>query len=501
MNVTTERLENCQVNVIIEMDPAEVDEILRQAARKISRQVNVPGYRRGKAPFHAVVRAFGRETIQQQAMDDRGQSWYEKALEEIEYKPYQPGELKEVAWEPFRMTVLLPIQPEVDLGDYRSVRVPFEVEPVTEEAVDAYLRELQEMHAQWAPVERPAAVGDQVMLDAEGKVGDEVVWKYEYHEMRLAVGASQPLPGFHEEIVGVSAGETKVFRLPYLEDEEPEGGASREATFTVRLQLVKGRDLPPLDDDLALMVGDFDSLEALRASVRERLETQALQQLEAEYGNRVLDAMIETAKQVEYPPQAVDREADMSLDRMERNLASAGVGLERYLGMLGKTRAAYKEEIRPAAETRLRRRLVVLELAAREGLEVEDDEIEARIERLSEGTGPEAEELRALLSSPEGHHSVADDLLIEKAHERAIEIGKGEAPPLEERPGDEEEAGEVEPAPSHTGGSEGEPDDATRVDAEAGEAGQEGGETTGDEAEGEGEPGGAGEEGTLQTLQ
>ena len=139
MEVTTERLEDCQVNVIIEMDAAETDKRLRQTARTISRQFNVPGYRRGKAPFAAIVRTFGREAIQQQAVEDWGQELYEEAVEEIEYEPYQVGELQDVEWDPFRMTVLLPIPPEVDLGDYRSVRVPYEVEPVTEEQIDEYV--------------------------------------------------------------------------------------------------------------------------------------------------------------------------------------------------------------------------------------------------------------------------------------------------------------------------------------------------------------------------
>ena len=221
MKVTTERLEDCQVNVIIELDAAEIDKRLRQTARKISRQFTVPGYRRGKAPFAAVIRAFGREAIQQQAIDDLGQELYEEALEEIEYEPYQVGELQDVEWDPFRMTVLLPIPPEVDLGDYRSVRVPYEVEPVTEEQIEAYLAGLQQEHAQWVPVERPAAIGDQVVLDMQGMAGDEVeIMSNEEYEMLLQADVAYPLPGFHEEIVGMSTGEEKTFTLTVPEDDD-----------------------------------------------------------------------------------------------------------------------------------------------------------------------------------------------------------------------------------------------------------------------------------------
>ena len=163
MKVTTERLENCQVNVFIEMDAADIEKELRQTAKKLSRNYNVPGYRRGKAPYHAVVRVFGREALQQQALEDFGQDLYDQAMEEIEYQPYEMGELTDVEWEPFRMTILLPIQPEVDLGDYRSARIPSDPQPVTDEDIDDRLQELREENAQWVPVDRPAALGDQVV--------------------------------------------------------------------------------------------------------------------------------------------------------------------------------------------------------------------------------------------------------------------------------------------------------------------------------------------------
>ncbi len=432
MKVTTERLENCQVNVIIEMDAAEIDKELRQTARKLSRQFNVPGYRRGKAPYHAVIRVFGREAVQQQALEDWGQDLYEKALEEIEYEPYEVGELKDVEWDPFRMTILLPIKPEVDLGDYRAVRVPFEPEPVTDERIEAYLKELQQNNAQWVPVERPATWGDMVVIDAEGKIGDEVVLSNEGEELLLETEAETPLPGFQAEIVGLSPGEEKTFMLTYPEDDRDEEVAGQEATFAVKLYTVKEENLPPLDDELAMMVGDYDSLEALKAAIRENLETEALQKAEADYPDRVLEVMIEGAGRIEYPPQAIDRESELVLDQMERNLASAGLALDQYLAMVNKTREMYKQELRPAAEERLRKRLVLNEAARQEGLEADPEEVEAEINRLSEMMGDEAEQMRQALDSPGGRQSIANDLVMDQVQERIMQIAKGEAPPLEE---------------------------------------------------------------------
>jgi trigger factor len=432
MKVSTERLDNCQVNFVIEMDAAEVDEKLRQTARKISNQFTVPGYRRGKAPFHAVLRVFGREAIQQQALEDFGNELYEKALKEIEYEPYETGALKDVEWEPFRMTVLLPIRPEVDLGDYRAVRVLSEPEPVTDGRVEQYLEELQQRHIQWVPVERPAAFGDQVMLDMKGAVGDDVIMDKEDHEMLLQAEDSLPLPGFHEQIVGMSPGDEKTFVLAVPEDDSHEAAAGENATIVARMHTVKEKNLPPLDDELAMMVGDYDSLDALKAGVRENLEAESRKEAEEGYLDKVLEAMIAAAVKIEYPSQAIDREADLMVNQMEMNLASAGIQLDRYLAMIGKTREAYRREMHPSAEERLRKRLVLTQLAEQEKIQIAPEEVEAEIEQMSEAMGDRADEMQEMLSSPEGRLSVTNDLLMARVQERVVQIGKGEAPPLKE---------------------------------------------------------------------
>jgi trigger factor len=464
MQVTTERLEDCQVKVIIELDAAEVDKKLRQTARTISRQFTVPGYRRGRAPFHAVIRVFGREAVQQQALEDFGQELYEKALEQIEYEAYEVGELDDVEWDPFRMTVLLPIEPEVDLGDYRNIRIPFEPEEIGEEQIEEFLAELQQEHSQWVPVERPAAIGDHVVLDLEGKVGDELFMSNEEHEMLL-----------EEEIVGISPGEGKTFEVTVPEDDFDESVAGQVGTVTVHMHTVKEQDLPPLDDELAMMVGDYDSLDDLRAATRERLEAEALQKAETEYLDQALEAMIEAAVKIEFPTQAVDREADVALNQMERNLATSGIQLDTYLGMIGKTREMYKQELRPAAENRLKRRLVLRQVAEQEGLRIEEEEIEDEIDRLSEMMGEQADEMRQMLESPAGRLSVADDLMVELVQERIIQIAKGEAPPLEE--GEPEESAEAEVEVEQPETEESAPEslqEAEEPEAEAPEAPQEG---------------------------
>jgi trigger factor len=444
MKVTTERLDNCQVNVIIEMDAAEIDKKLRQTTRKLSREFTVPGYRRGRAPYHAVIRVFGREAVQQQALEEFGNDLYEQALEEIEYEAYDIGELKDVEWDPFRMTVLLPIEPEVDLGDYRSVRVDFAPQEVTDEDVEAYLEQQRQEFAQWVPVDRPAEMGDQVVMDYQGTADDQPVMDNENYELLLEEDAVHPLPGFHQQVVGMSPGETKTFELPVPEDDENEEVVGKTATITATLHTVRERDLPDVDDELAMMIGTYETLDDLKASVLERLETEALEREEAEYLDQVLEAMIEAAPRIEYPPQAVDREADMTVRQMEQNFAMQGLPPDTLWRMMGRTREQYKQEMHPMAETRLRKRLVLDEVASREELEISDDEIEAEIERLVAMSGDEADAMREMLDTEQGRESIVQDLRIDHAGERIKAIGKGEAPPLAEAEAEVETETEAE---------------------------------------------------------
>jgi trigger factor len=468
MKVTTERLDNCQVNVIVEMDAAETEGKLRQTARKLSREFTVPGYRRGRAPYHAVIRVFGREAVQQQALEDWGNDLYEQALEEIEYEAYDIGELQDVEWEPFRMTVQLPIPPEVDLGDYRSVRVPFAPSEVTDEDIDAYLEEQRQEFAQWVPVERPAEMGDQVVMDYRGTADDELVMDNEEFELLLEEGASHPLPGFHEQVVGMSPGEIKTFELVGPEDDEDEQVAGKTVTITAQLHTVRERDLPEIDDELAMMIGTYETLEDLKVSVRERLETEALEREEAEYLDKVLEAIIEAAPRIEYPPQAADREVDMAVRQVEQNFAMQGLPPDTLWRMMGKTREHYQQEMRPMAEIRLRKRLVLEEVGRREGLEIPDDEIEAEIERLVAMAGDEADDLREMLESPQGRESVIDDLRIDWAQERIKAIGKGEAPPLAEAEVEVEPEAESDAKPEAEAAAETEPGAEAEAEPEAG---------------------------------
>jgi trigger factor len=447
MKVTSERKENCQVRVTVELDAAEAEDKLRQTAQRLSRRYTVPGYRKGKAPYAAVLRTFGRELLQEQALEEFGQELYDQALKQVEYEPYAPGELEKVEWDPFRLEILLPIMPEVDLGDYRSVRATPEPKPVADDAVDRYLEELRQQHTQWVPVERPAALGDHVVVDIEGRAGDQVVLSNQGRELTLDAASPYPLPGFHEQVAGMSPGEDKQFTLTYPDDDPRKDMAGREATLTVKLLTINEPDVPALDDELAQTVGDYSTLADLRAAAHKNLEEEARLAAEAELPDKALDAMIAAATKIEYPPQAVEKELDSMLEDMEQNLSTRGIKLDTFLGMIKKTRDAYRQELRPAAEERLRHVLALGEAIKREGLKVEEAEVEAKAQQLKAQEEFQSEEMQKLLDGPAARAGLANDLLLTKIRDRIAEIARGEAPPLEaaaEAPGDGEALAEAE---------------------------------------------------------
>ncbi len=449
MKVTSERQENCQVRVTVELDAAEVENKLRQTAQRLSRRYTVPGYRKGKAPYAAVLRTFGRELLQEQALEEFGQELYDQALAGIEYKPYTAGELEKVEWDPFRLEILVPIMPEIDLGDYRAVRATPEPKPVADDAVDQYVEDLRRQHTQWIPVERPAVLGDHVVVDIEGRAGDEVILSNQGREMTIDTASRYPLPGFHEQIVGMAPGEEKQFALAYPDNDPRKDLAGHEATFTVKLLAVNEPDVPPLDDELAQMVGDYSTLADLRAAAHKNLEEEALQAAEAELPDKALDAMIAAATKIEYPPQAVDKEIDSMLEEMEENLSSSGIKLDTFLGMIKKTREAYRQELRPAAEARLKHVLALGEAIKREGVKVEEAEIEAKVQELKAQEEFQSEEMQKLLDGPAARAGLANDLLLTKIRERIAQIARGEALPLEvvaETPAEAEPAETAEPS-------------------------------------------------------
>ena len=433
MKVTTEPRENRQLALSIEVDPERVEAALTKAAKSIAHKANIPGFRKGKAPRHVVERIFGKSALIEEALDELGQQVYREALDQAQIEPYGPGQLEHVQSEPLVLKMIVSLPPEVELGDYRSLRVPFEAPAVSEGEIDHQIEHIRKRHAMIEPAPDGTAAdwSQMVTLDIQASVeGKSFLDRNDAGvvlDKEPLDGSAPILPGFEELIIGMKPGDEKTFSLPVPEDANYGEFANKTAKFKVILKDVRLRTLPGADDALAQTVGDFETIDELRDAIRQDLADAKRREAEAAYVDRVVDQLLETA-QIEFPPLMVEQELDAALERADNLLREQKLNLEDYLKALGKTRDEYRAERRPAAEARIRRSLLLSRIVELERLSVDPSEVDGEIETISAATEQRAGDVRDSLSGDVSQRRLELELLTRKALDRLVSIARGEAP-------------------------------------------------------------------------
>jgi trigger factor len=444
VKVTTEELERCEILMTIEAEPAKEQDLLKKAARRIARQVQIPGFRPGKAPYNTIVRRFGLEAVQQEVFEHSGEKIITDALEEAELEPRAPLKFDEVSWNPLTIKVRVPGPPRIELGDYREIRLETKELEVSDEDVDETLKALQERNATWVPVERPAEIGDLITMSVVEKDGDEVLAENEAVEYELTPPAEdeevvEGQPDFITPLIGLSADESKSFTIDYPEDWTAEKYAGREITFEVAVSSVKEKELDPLDDDFAQSMGDVETLDELKAQIRSNIEQQRQFQYNKELGREVLDQIVENAETIEWPEALEEYRVDQELERLEEQLAQSGLSLDDYWRTENTTEEEFRHESQGRVAEGLKTGLVLNELVKLEVLEVNNIEILERARAIADLSGAGDQFWQGVLSSQSYQATIANDLLTDKVFERLAAIAKGEAP----EPGVEPEVEEV----------------------------------------------------------
>lgn len=442
MKITTEPLENRQRRLTIEVDEERTQQTMRQVVRQIAQQVNIPGFRKGKAPYEVVVQRFGEDTIRREAAEKLAETVYKEAIQQEGIEPYAPGTLDGAELRPitFKFTIALP--PSVDVGNYRDYRLAAPQVQVPEEEVQQALQQMREQNAILELVDRPAALDDGVVIDVVGRTADGSEFlKVDNVRILLDATSTDPAPGFAEAIVGMKAGEERTFTLTLPADFPREELRGQEAEFTAKMTEVYESILPALDDDLARTVGSFDSFEELEKQIRAQLQRAAQEKADEEYATQVLEAIVGQAR-VEYPPAMLNQQLDDVVAEVEQAVKrQMRLSMEDFLRFQNKTLEELRKELEPRAADRLKRALVLGKVVALEGLEVNEEEVGTRIEEASTPWGVRADDVRASLSSDSGRQAVRTRLLANKAVQRLAAIAKGEAPELVPVERSEEEAG------------------------------------------------------------
>ncbi|MBN1401008.1 MAG: trigger factor [Anaerolineae bacterium] len=474
MKVSTEPVGTRQVALTIEPDPERIQNAMRRAARNLSRLRPVRGFRPGRAPYAMVERMLGREMILNEALNDIAQDLYREAVEEAGIEPYNRPQLEVQSQDPLTLTANVALVPVVTLGDYAAIEI--EPEPavsVSEEQIDEQVELVRRRFAEHEPVERPVQMGDQVVCSIQGVADGETV--VDQSNATLQVTDELTPAGFAEALVGMSADEERTFSLTYPEDFEDEDLADKNVAFTVKMITVRQTNLPAVDDDLAKMAGDYDTLaelrEGLAEDLRQRLESEARQR-EAE---AALAALLEQAS-VEYPALALENEVEAALERQRANMQQMGFTFEAYLRMTGTTEEAFRERVRPGAERALLRRLVLSEYARAEELTLSEQELNAEMQgfymRMAAAYGERAEEMMQQAGGRDLLGQLYGDALMRRAmrHLTAKATGREDelaelAQPAQEAAAASEEDASAGDEPS---GNEAQTDAAPEVQAESG---------------------------------
>lgn len=455
MKVTTEELERCETALTIEFEAKKEEALLKKAAKRIAREVNIPGFRRGKAPFNTIVRRFGLETVQQEALETDADNLIRDAIKDADLQPYAQIQLQDISWSPLVIKVNVPTEPKVELNDYRAMRLDFDEIEVTDEDINERLAELQEQNATWAPVERPAQMGDLVSMTLTEKAGEEVLTDEEAIDYELTEPDEEAEengePNLTEPLLGLSAGDSKTFTLTYPDNSRNTDYAGKEITTSVEISSVKEKELDPLDDDFAQIVSDFETLDELKADIKDDIFSRREKERDNKLGVEMVDQLIENAAKLEWPVALEEEEIDQELGQTERQLKNMGLSLESYLQMQNKSREEMREEMREAVVERLKRGLVLGKIAELEKLDVSQSEILEQAKAIADYTGGGESMWRYLISSPDQQNMIANELVSNKAVNFLAAVARGEAPEPGEDGADEEASEDTEqPAPEQT---------------------------------------------------
>jgi len=481
LKIDKEFTQDHQIKITVEVEPRILENAKRRVAKKLSKRVKIPGFRPGKAPYPMVARHVGEDAILEDAIEELINEIYPKAIEEAEVEPYGPGSLENVVTlEPPTFEFVIPLMPEVELGEYKSLNLLYEPEEVTEEDIEEVIQDLRDRQAVMEPVERPVQEGDMVHIrlsavrlnpdeDQEATLIEErklpVVVEPEYKSQEEMEESDEwPFPGFSRELIELSADNEKTVTHTFSEDAEFESMQGKEAEFRIVVDDIKARVLPELDDEFAQSVSDHETMEKLREHITTSIKEQRLAEYEQDYDNRILEKLIEESE-IKYPPQMLEREVENVIDDLNNRLRQQNMDMDLYLKTRDMEKEDLQEEARPIAENRMKKSLVIYEVSRTEGIEIEPEELQEETTRtLQELSQYLPEEEMQKFSEQNVSSSLVNNIMMDmisnKTMERLRAIAKGEE--REEQVADqaEEDQGEEE-APEATPSEE-----SSKVDIE-----------------------------------
>jgi trigger factor len=413
---TLEPVEPTKVRINVVVEPDELRPAIDRTARKLSREVRVPGFRKGKVPRQVIEARIGRDALLAEAIEQEAvPEFYAKAIEELGVQPLSRAQVEPPDYtdgEPLSFSATFEVKPELDLPPYKGVEVEAPDLEVTDEHVDDQLERLRERHAQLEVIGRPLAKGDFAQIDLRATHHTEEIAQLTRTDFLYEVGSGTAVPELDTELEGKRKGDILKFNAT-IPEEVGEGLGGREVTFSVLVKEAKAKVLPKLDDDFAQEASEFDTLDELSDDLRDRLERAADAQRASELETRVLQAYLDQVE-VPLPESLVHDELHYRASRFAQQLGQMGANLEQYLEAIGQTADDVEADLRAQSERAVKAQLVLEAVAKAEGLEAADEEVDAELRRQAQQVGRSPEEVRKALG--DGRVGViAGDILRSKA--------------------------------------------------------------------------------------
>ncbi len=397
MNCKVEKTEKAnEVKLEITVEAEKFENAMKKVYFQNAKYFNIPGFRKGKAPMNIVEKYYGEQIFYEDAFNEVATEAYDEAIKENKIEAVSRPEVDIPQMEKGKdliFTAVVQTKPEVKLGKYKGVEIEKVEYKVDKKAIDHELGHMQEHNSRLITVDdRPLENGDTATIDFEGFV-DGVAFeggKAEGHELEIGSGAF--IPGFEEQLVGMEIDGEKEIKVTFPKEYFSKDLAGKDATFKVKLHEIKKKELPELDDDFAKDVSEFDTLEELKKSIKEKLTKNNEQRAKYETEDAAIKAVCEDSK-LDVPSGMIELEVDNMLKDFEQRLAYQGLNLEQYLKMLGKTEEEIRKEYEPQAIEAIKSRLVLEAIIKAEKIEASEDEIKAKMEEMAKSYGKDVEEL------------------------------------------------------------------------------------------------------------
>lgn len=406
-----------QAQVVVEVEPVRLETAKHRAARKLAERGKIPGFRPGKAPYEVILRYYGDAAIYEQAVDLLVDEVYPDMLKEAEINPAAAGSLEKVdGTETPKFTFKVPLMPEVSLGDYHGIRLPYEFQPPGKEKLDQALEELQQMYGSTETVEREALEGDYLLVDLKSEKESLTRGGFATMVRKEDRDNEFPFPGFARQMIGMKSGEIKTITHTFPKDFTDDTLAGETVGIEAVIKTVRSVTLPPLDDEFAKTAGQYESLEALKDVLTKDIEARAKSDYDDEYFAQIVVRIKEGAT-IKYAQQSLNHEAEHVVDDLRQRLTQQGLDLETYYKMRSTDAARFfEEEAKPVARKRLERSLILDEISRQEKIEVDNKSLDQEFNNTLVDLQMQGMNMNKIRGGKQGQQRIAEAVAMESAN-------------------------------------------------------------------------------------